>query len=367
MAEFTKTVTETVNCPGCGGDRVIKNGNQSGQQRYQCKACKKQFRANGKSTGRRVPDEQTGGAIHMYYGGMSYKQIGETVADLYGIPEPSKATVYEWVRDYSGHAVKEMANHPAQVGDTWVADEMQVVVGGQKMWNWNVVDEKTRYILASYLSKERDTNAARAMLRKAKANTNVTPGEIKTDKLRSYLRAIREELPDTKHVQSEGLSAKVNNNLSERLQGTFRQRTKTMRGLESRETGQRYLDGWVLDYNLFREHESLGGKTPGEVANVNPPFKEWADVVRADLGRRASKPPKSVGASNCADGGSGGNASGEEAGKRPAGTGESRESETAAAQPCQAAVQVGRREREAGETEEPGMATAGRSQWPLLG
>lgn len=292
MAEFTKTVTETVNCPGCGGDRVIKNGNQSGQQRYQCKACKKQFRANGKSTGRRVPDEQTGGAIRMYYGGMSYKQIGETMADLYGIPEPSKATVYEWVRDYSGHAVKEMANHPAQVGDTWVADEMQVVVGGQKMWNWNVVDEKTRYILASYLSKERDTNAARAMLRKAKANTNVTPGEIKTDKLRSYLRAIREELPDTKHVQSEGLSAKVNNNLSERLQGTFRQRTKTMRGLESRETGQRYLDGWVLDYNLFREHESLGGKTPGEVANVNPPFKEWADVVRADLGRRAPSPPK---------------------------------------------------------------------------
>ena len=204
MAEFTKTITETVNCPGCGHNQVIKNGNQAGQQRYQCKACKKQFRANGKSTGRRIPDEQAGGAVRMYFGGMSYKQIGETMADLYNIPEPSKASVYEWVTDFGQQAVKEMAKHPAQVGDTWVADEMMVQVGGEKYWNWNVMDEDTRYILASYLSKNRDTAAARAVMRKAKANSAVTPTEIKTDKWRAYLRAIREEFPDTKHVQSPG-------------------------------------------------------------------------------------------------------------------------------------------------------------------
>lgn len=46
------------------------------------------------------------------------------------------------------------------------------------------------------------------------------------------------------------------------------------------ESGQTDLDGWVLNYNLFREHEGIGHKTPGEMADVNPPFKEWADVVR---------------------------------------------------------------------------------------
>ena len=71
----------------------------------------------------------------------------------------------------------------------------------------------------------------------------------------------------------------MNNNRSERLQGTFRQRTKTLRSLDSRESGQLYLDGWVLTYNLFREHGGLGGKTPGEVARVSPPFNEWEDVV----------------------------------------------------------------------------------------
>lgn len=87
-------------------------------------------------------------------------------------------------------------------------------------------------------------------------------------------------MPDTTHVLSQGIRAEINNNRSERLQGTFRQRTKTLRGLENMETGQRYLDGWVLQYNLFREHESLGYKTPGEKARVNAPFTEWADVVR---------------------------------------------------------------------------------------
>ena len=192
-----------------------------------------------------------------------------------------------------------MEKHPAQVGDTWVADEMMVRVGGEKYWNWNIADEKTRYILASYLSKDRDTRAAKAMLRRAKARSAVTPKEIKTDKWRAYIKAIKDVFPDTKHVQSEGLRAELNNNKSERLQGTFRQREKTLRGLDSRETGQRYLDGWVLTYNLFREHKSLDGQTPGEEAQVKPPFTEWADVVRGSGGvveprimATDAKPPK---------------------------------------------------------------------------
>ena len=51
--------------------------------------------------------------------------------------------------------------------------------------------------------------------------------------------------------------------------------------MDNIETGQRYLDGWVIDYNLFRQHEGIDFKTPAEAAKVNPPFKEWEDVVKA--------------------------------------------------------------------------------------
>ena len=51
--------------------------------------------------GRRVSAEQMGMAVRMFYSGMSYKQIGETVADAFDIPEPSKSTIYEWVKEYT--------------------------------------------------------------------------------------------------------------------------------------------------------------------------------------------------------------------------------------------------------------------------
>ena len=100
------------------------------------------------------------------YSGMSYKQIAENMVEMYDIPEPSKATIYEWVRDNTAVALREMENHKAQTGDEWVADEMQVTVDGQKYWNWNVMDTDTRYILASHLSKRRDARAATAVMRK---------------------------------------------------------------------------------------------------------------------------------------------------------------------------------------------------------
>ena len=135
-----------------------------------------------------------------------------------------------------------------------VADEMQVDVGGKKAWLWNVMDSKTRYILASHLTPRRDAQAARVVLRKAGLAADGPPKKITTDKLRSYLQAVKDVLPEAEHI--------------------------------SIETGQRYLDGWTLTYNLFRGHESLGNKTPGDRAKVNPPFKEWADVVKAGAASR---------------------------------------------------------------------------------
>ena len=283
MAEFTQTLTYTVHCPKCGGDKVVKDGFQSGQQRYLCRGCKKKFRANGKAEGRRMDAELMGSAIQDYYDGKSYKKIAEALEKEYGIPEPSKATVYEWVRDYSADAVEQLKDHPAKTGGgDWVADEMYVKVGGRTAYLWDIMDTDTRYILASHLSYNRDNVAARAMLRKALASSDGPPKTITTDKWRAYIKPIKDLVPQARHIQSEGLTAEVNNNLSERLQGTLRDREKVLRGLENIESGQRYVDGFALNYNLFRKHESLGNRTPASKAGVNPPFREWADVVKGD-------------------------------------------------------------------------------------
>lgn len=281
MAEFTETITRTVNCPYCDNAKVVKNGTQAGKQRYRCKGCSKQFNDSGAVHGYRTPSNQVGAAVRLYYSGLSYKQIGENMADMFDIDEPDKAAIYHWVRENTDTATAAMADYPAHTGGLWVADEMTVKVGGETLWNWNVMDHKTRYVLASHLTRNRDTRAAVAVLRKAAQAAATPPKAIKTDRLGSYGPAIKQVFPEAKHIQSNGIRAIINNNRSERLQGTIRDREKTLRGLDSLESGQRYLDGWTLNYNLFREHESLDGQTPGEEAKVKPPFTEWEDVVRA--------------------------------------------------------------------------------------
>ena len=279
-ARFTTTSTITLGCPHCESDRVIKVGKRDGYQRYQCKSCDRKFHANGNAPGKRYPANQMGAAVRLFYSGMSYKQIAENMVEMYDVPEPSKATIYEWVRDYTAVALREMDKHKAETGDSWVADEMQVTVGGQKFWNWNVMDEDTRYILASHLSKRRDSRAATAVMRKAQKAAANTPKTVKTDKLGSYVGGIENVWGgDVQHIQSEGIRAELNNNLSERLQGTYRQRTKTLRGLDNAESGQVYLDGWTLTYNLFRLHEALDNKTPASAAKVVTPYESWESVV----------------------------------------------------------------------------------------
>ena len=303
MTEFTKTTIVTVNCPDCASEHIVKVGKQSGQQRYLCRGCNKKFRANGKAEGRRMDAELMGSAIRDFYSGKSYKQIAEGLRDEYDIPEPSKSTIYEWVRDYTDEAVDAMKDHKATTGGDWVADELQVDVGGQKVWLWNVMDSATRYILSTHLTPRRDAQAARVVLRKAAEAADKPPRTITTDKLRSYIKPIKDVLPEARHVQSEGLTADINNNLSERLQGTFRDRIKTLRGLDSIESGQRYLNGWRTTYNHFRGHHSLRNRTPGEVAKVEAPFTEWADVVKDGAAsppvltveaRPASRPPRKL-------------------------------------------------------------------------
>ena len=168
MAKFTETVTRHVHCPYCGDAKVNKWGkNANGKQTYRCKPCGKRFLDTGAVHGRKTPSNHVGAAISLFYRGMSYKQLAEAMAEMYDIPEPSKRTLYEWVKDGTDAAVEAMQDYPADVGSVWVADEMQVKVGGEQFWHWNVMDAKTRYVLASHLSPNRDSRAAVAVMRKA--------------------------------------------------------------------------------------------------------------------------------------------------------------------------------------------------------
>jgi transposase-like protein len=282
MAEFTQTIT--VDCPHCKSPQVVRAGKRNGYQRYRCKGCKRDFNTLGNAFGSWNKAEHIALAIDAYHSGMSYKQIAELLERNFDIPEPSKHTIHRWVKEYSVLAGDIVSAHSPQTSDHWVADEMQLKVGGQRMWNWNVMDRDTRYILAVHLSPYRDEKQAIAVMEKAlKNNGGVIPETITTDGLGSYGMAIALTLPppSTRHIIADGIYEEVNNNLSERLQGTFRDRTKTMRGHQTQKTGQRHLDGFAIDYNHFRDHHAHRGETPGHIAKMDTGLKNWVNVVNA--------------------------------------------------------------------------------------
>ena len=284
MTEFASTYT--VDCPKCESGRVVKVGMQSGHQRFLCKDCKSKFRLN-KVKGRKFNDEQMGSVLRDYYTGKSYKEICEGMEDRENIPEPAKDTVYQWVREFTDVATETMRDYKARSSGDWVADEIVVRCGGRNMYLWNIMDKKTKYLYATHLSIGRGTKDAKIVIRKALEAADQPPKRITTDGWDPYKPAVRDLMSGAEHNVSEGIRAANNNNISERLQGTIRDRELTMRGLDTLESGQRFFDGWQLTYNLFKEHETLGFKTPGEVAFEELPFKEWADVVRS--GKRAPK------------------------------------------------------------------------------
>ena len=223
---------------------------------------------------------EVGAAVDMYYDGLSYRRVAENIDAHFG-RKTNRATIYRWVQEETAKAKAVVEATKVDTGPVWVADEIAVKVNGKQHWIFNVMDAKTRFILSAYLTRERGKKPAATALALARERSNNAPKEIKTDGLRSYISAVKTAFPThpVKHVVSQGIRAEINNNLSERLQGTFRDRDKTLRGLKSRESGQVYVDGMVINYNYFRPHMALKGKRPAEEAGAELPFDTWRDVA----------------------------------------------------------------------------------------
>lgn len=281
-----KTVMRTlkknglVKCKYCGFGDVVKFGTYKGVQRWWCKVCKRKFVDTDALYKMKTPIRQIASALSGYYGGMSLNAIKRHLEQQYetGFTD---AGIYNWLIRFTKDAIKEARKHTPSVGDVWVADETVIKIGGQNVWFWDIIDAKTRFLLASHLSTARTTKDALTLMKLAEKRAGRIPELILTDKLKAYLDAT--ELAwgaDAKHVPSKGFVKPMNTNLIERFHGTLKDRTKVMRGLKKLKTARLLLDGWLVHYNFFRPHEALGDRTPAEKAGIKTLIKNWADVVR---------------------------------------------------------------------------------------
>jgi putative transposase len=268
-----------ISCKYCQSPNVVKYGTVNGVQRYWCKNCKRKF-VPDKLPKMKTPTNHISAALSCYFGGMPLDAIQRHLHQQFNTYY-SEMGIYNWAKRFSKEAVNRIKGFRPIVGDTWIADETVLKAGGKKIWFFDVIDEKTRYLLASRLAMSRTIKEAALVMNEARRRAGKSPKRIITDKLAAYVDGIELVFgADTKHVQSKPFTDVNSTNIIERFQGTLKDRTKIIRGFKNMRTAELLTDAWLVHYNFFKEHESLGNIPPAQKMGLITPFKNWAEVVK---------------------------------------------------------------------------------------
>lgn len=274
-------------CKNCGSNAVYKFGTYKGTQLYMCKSCKRKFADNKALPRMRTPTDQISDALNMHYEGMSLNAIKRNVKQQNNY-DISDVAIYKWIGRFTDDAIKATRDLHPKVGDVWIADETVLDIDGKNVWFWDIIDEKTRFLLATRITLSRTTHDAEMLMQGAQRKAGKSPKVVITDKNSSYLDGIEATFgADTDHVQSRPFTADTHSTQKiERWHETLKERTKVMKGLKTLETAIQFVAAFLVHYNYFRGNEALDGKTPAQEAGIKFPYKDWAEVIRQPVSKQ---------------------------------------------------------------------------------
>lgn len=295
--------SEDEKCTYCKSSNIVRNGNRnikSGiRQRYLCNDCKKRFviepikhiKGNSKIVTL---------TMDLFFKGLSLRDITDTIKQFYGL-ELHHETVRRWIMRFTEMANEYTNKLQPKLSKTWHTDEQMVKVKGKWLWNWNVLDSDTRFLIASNVTKGREIKDARKVFQKTKEITENNPDTIITDGLFLYGRAIKKEFAPrrtaTKHVRLRTIKEKPDNNRIERFHNTFREFDKVRRGFKTEHTAQGITDGFRTYYNFIRPHMGISNMTPSKMAGIdlNLDGNRWLNLIKLAKENENLEKPKPKG------------------------------------------------------------------------
>jgi transposase-like protein len=222
-------------------------------------------------------------SIDLYFEGLSVRKIQAQIERIFGV-RVSQVTVWKWIMKYSKLVSEFVETLKPQLLGIYHVDETAIKCKGIQEWFWEIIDEQTRFLVASHLSDSRTTQDVIALFEKSVKVAKKKPHVTYCDGLPAYQdgfnkvfwtmrRNTRLEL-----VRKVGLQAINSNNLVERLHGSLKDRTRVTRGLKETTTVDTLSEGWVVHYNYVRKHQTLG-KTPAQVSGIDMKA-DWHILVK---------------------------------------------------------------------------------------
>lgn len=223
-------------------------------------------------------------AIDLYFEGLSVRKVANQLQKIFGV-HSSQSTVWNWIMKYSKMVSEFVETLEPHVLGIYKVDDTAIKCKGVQKWFWEIIDEETKFLVASHLSSARTAKDAITLFQKAMIVAKKKPISIYVDGLQAYVKGfnkvfwIRYKKDKVELVRKVGLRAVNSNNSVERLHGTLKDRVKPMRGLKDMETVSVLLEGWVVHYNYVRGHQTLKGKTPAEVCGIEGK-NNWHTLVK---------------------------------------------------------------------------------------
>jgi putative transposase len=195
--------------------------------------------------GYRFPPEVIGHAVWLYFRfHLSFRDVQELLAER-GVLVSHEA-IRQWCYTFGPQYAADLRRRQARPGDEWYLDEVLLKIRGKRYWLWRAVDQEG-IVLDILVQERRDQAAAERFLCHVLGSCQYEPRVVITDKLGSYVPAIRRVLPHSEHRRHKRLK-----NRAENSHVPTRKRERVLQRFKSAEHAQRFLGPFSAVCNHFR-------------------------------------------------------------------------------------------------------------------
>ena len=203
---------------------------------------------------------------------LSYRDVEDLLAER-GL-DISYETVRRWFLKFGEPIARNLRTMRPTPSDYWHLDEMVIVIRGRHHWLWRAVDDEGE-VLDFLVQSRRNAKAALKLMRKLLKKHGWVPTRITTDKLRSYLVAIR-----TLGLTAEHIDNKRANNRAENFHQPVRRRERKMQRFKSPGSAQRFLNIQSAVYNNFYVQRHLLRRSVFKRFRIDA-FNDWKAAAAA--------------------------------------------------------------------------------------
>jgi len=294
--ELPKTVLSFEHCRFCNSVDLLKWGHRkTGQGKksiFKCRSCGRRFVVDDGFLKCHFDPKIVTLALDLYFKGASLRKVTQHIAQFYGL-KVNNMTILRWIHKFSELIDAYAQTLTPQLSGVWNCDEMKTkmahgepINGERFYWLWNALDNQSRYLVASHLTRGRKKTDAHAFFEIAKKQAKRDPQVIFSDGLDSYRGAYEPisvaNIDKVAHIANVGIRSHMGNHRVERTHNTMREREKVMRHLKRAHSADKVFKGFRAYYNFVRPNMALDNHTPAEMAAVPIQLgtNRWLDLIR---------------------------------------------------------------------------------------